>query len=124
MNGPFDIFNLPDRTDEEPIDALLGELQDNGGVTPTVALQPGSPAIDAGSNPNNLATDQRGNGFDRTIGEATDIGAFEVQTITDNPGGSDGLVVSTVEDENDGDFSAGDLSLREAIALAEAGGDN
>jgi len=121
MNGPFDIFNLPDRTDEEPIDALLGELQDNGGVTPTVALQPGSPAIDAGSNPNNLATDQRGNGFDRTIGEATDIGAFEVQTITDNPGGSDGLVVSTVEDENDGDFSAGDLSLREAIALAEAG---
>ena len=57
----------------------------------------------------------------RTIGEATDIGAFEVQTITDNPGGSDGLVVSTVEDENDGDFSAGDLSLREAIALAEAG---
>ena len=28
------------------------------------------------------------------------------------------LVVSILEDENDGDFSAGDLSLREAIALA------
>lgn len=31
------------------------------------------------------------------------------------------LVVSTLEDENDGDFSKGDLSLREAIANAEAG---
>ena len=31
------------------------------------------------------------------------------------------LVVSTLEDENDGNFSAGDLSLREAIANAEAG---
>ena len=39
-------------------DLLLGELQDNGGATPTIALLDGSPAIDAGSNPNNLATDQ------------------------------------------------------------------
>lgn len=31
------------------------------------------------------------------------------------------LVVSTLEDENDGDFSKGDLSLREAIALSKAG---
>ena len=103
-------------TADNPIDPLLGELQDNGGPTPTIALLDGSPAIDAGSNPNNLETDQRGDGFDRTVGEATDIGAFEVQedggeTPTD-------LVVSILEDENDGDFSDGDLSLREAIALA------
>ena len=28
------------------------------------------------------------------------------------------FIVSTLDDENDGDFSAGDLSFREAIALA------
>ena len=31
------------------------------------------------------------------------------------------FIVSTTEDENDGNFSAEDLSLREAIALAESG---
>ena len=30
------------------------------------------------------------------------------------------LIVSILEDENDGNFSAGDLSLREAIAIAES----
>jgi hypothetical protein len=29
---------------------LLGPLQDNGGPTQTMALLPGSPAVDAGSN--------------------------------------------------------------------------
>ena len=43
-----------------PIDPLLGPLADNGGPTQTFALLPGSPAIDAGSNPASLATDQRG----------------------------------------------------------------
>ena len=104
-------------TADNPIDPQLGELQDNGGFTPTIALLEGSPAIDAGSNPNNLKTDQRGEGFDRTVGGGTDIGAFEVQQ-TDNGGETPSdLVVSILEDENDGDFSAGDLSLREAIAL-------
>jgi Ca2+-binding RTX toxin-like protein len=46
-----------------------------------LALLEDSPAIDAGSNPNNLVTDQRGKGFDRTVGNGTDIGAYEVQTI-------------------------------------------
>ncbi len=104
-------------TADNPIDPQLGELQDNGGATFTIALLEGSPAIDAGSNPNNLTTDQRGEGFDRTVGDGTDIGAFEVQ---DGDGGEipTELIVSTLEDENDGDFSEGDLSLREAIALA------
>ena len=101
---------------DSPIDPKLGELQDNGGATSTEALLEGSPAIDAGSNPNNLETDQRGEGFERTIGNGTDIGAFEVQ----DTGGEipNELVVSTLEDENDGNYSDGDLSLREAIALA------
>ncbi|MEM8677496.1 MAG: choice-of-anchor Q domain-containing protein [Cyanobacteria bacterium P01_G01_bin.67] len=103
-------------TADKPIDPQLGALQDNGGATFTQALQSSSPAIDAGSNPNNFATDQRGEGFERTVGAGTDIGAFEVQ---DGDGGNPTeLVVSTLEDENDGDFSAGDLSLREAIILA------
>ena len=53
-------------TSDNPVEPQLGELQDNGGSTQTIALQDGSPAIDAGSNPNNLKTDQRGEGFDRT----------------------------------------------------------
>ncbi|MGB5635369.1 MAG: calcium-binding protein [Waterburya sp.] len=63
------------------IDPRLGNLQDNGGLTETFALLEDSPAIDAGSNPNNLTTDQRGEGFNRTVGNGTDIGALEVQTI-------------------------------------------
>ena len=52
-------------------------LQDNGGPTQTIALQENSPAINAGSNPLGLTTDQRGEG--RTIGGGTDIGAYEVE---------------------------------------------
>src|SRR6185437_7907912 len=55
-----------------PLDAHLGPLADNGGQTQTVALLPGSPAINAGDNslaiaPDNtpLTTDQRGAGFPR-----------------------------------------------------------
>jgi len=71
---------------------LLGPLQDNGGPTPTHALLPGSPAIDAGDpafDPNAftplLTTDQRGSGFPRAVkGNAAsasariDIGAYEL----------------------------------------------
>ncbi len=58
-------------------DPLLGALANNGGPTQTMALQAGSPAIDAGSNPAALAFDQRGAGFPRTVGAQTDIGAVE-----------------------------------------------
>jgi hypothetical protein len=70
-------------TDLQGLDPLLGPLQSNGGPTQTLALLPGSPAIDAGSNalvPAGLATDQRGPGFARFCGAAVDIGAFEYQT--------------------------------------------
>ncbi|MDJ0571132.1 MAG: choice-of-anchor Q domain-containing protein [Pleurocapsa sp. MO_192.B19] len=113
FDSPSDLVGTADN----PVEPQLGQLQDNGGSTQTIALQQGSPAIDAGSNPNNLETDQRGEGFDRTVGNGTDIGAFEVQN-GDGGGTPTELVVSTLEDENDGDFSTGDLSLREAVALA------
>jgi predicted outer membrane repeat protein len=61
------------------VDPLLAPLAYNGGPTRTHALLPGSPALDAGSNPQGLTFDQRGPGFPRTFGAAPDIGAFEVR---------------------------------------------
>jgi parallel beta-helix repeat protein len=59
------------------VDPKLGPLANNGGPTDTMALLTGSPAINVGSNPETLAFDQRGNGYARTVGGGTDIGAFE-----------------------------------------------
>jgi hypothetical protein len=70
-----------DPSDRLNVDPLLGPLQDNGGPTPTMALLPGSPAIDAGD-PNFVGPpdwDQRGEGFPRISNGVVDIGAFEVQ---------------------------------------------
>jgi hypothetical protein len=61
----------------------LGTLANNGGPTNTIALLPGSPAVDAGSNAlDGLANDQRGPGLVRTFGASIDIGAFELQPAT------------------------------------------
>lgn len=54
----------------------LGPLAWNGGITKTMALLPGSPAIDFGGNSGFPVTDQRG--VPRSFGSAADIGAFEV----------------------------------------------
>jgi hypothetical protein len=64
-------------------DPLLRPLFNYGGLTPTYALMPNSPAIDAGSNPDNLQNDQRGPGYRRVIGSHADIGAFESQITSD-----------------------------------------
>lgn len=65
-----------------PVDPKLGSLRDNGGPTQTLALLPGSPAIDAGANAEvpvtpPAGTDQRGSGFPRILHGVTDIGACE-----------------------------------------------
>ena len=82
-----DGFGANDRTGtiDAPLDPLLGPLQDNGGLTFTMVLLPGSPAIDQGVS-QGLSTDQRG--MPRTAdqpnipnasgGDGTDIGAFEL----------------------------------------------
>ncbi len=59
----------------------LGPLAENGGPTQTIALLPGSPAIDAGSNALDAgqATDQRGPGLVRVYNGTVDIGAYELQ---------------------------------------------
>ena len=63
---------------------MLGPFGNNGGVTDTIALQAGSPAINAGDNAlavdangNPLTTDQRGSGYDRIFGGTVDMGAYE-----------------------------------------------
>ncbi|WP_413162244.1 choice-of-anchor Q domain-containing protein [Capilliphycus salinus ALCB114379] len=81
-------------TSANPIDPLIGPLEDNGGGTPTHELFFGSPALNRGSNPNNLEFDQRGEGFPRLLNpinrlmlsddlsifsNAIDIGALEVE---------------------------------------------
>jgi uncharacterized repeat protein (TIGR01451 family)/uncharacterized delta-60 repeat protein len=69
-------------TQAAPLDPRLGPLQDNGGLTPTQALLPGSPALDAGNPaiPGSggtacEATDQRG--VARGAAAPCDMGAFE-----------------------------------------------
>ncbi len=65
-------------TSNSVIDARIGPLADNGGPTMTVALQAGSPAIDAGDDliiGAGIATDQRGE--PRKSGAHVDIGAYE-----------------------------------------------
>lgn len=61
------------------LDPRLAPLADNGGFTQIHSLLNGSPAVNAGSNPDGLINDQRGQ--PRVIGTATDIGAFENQAM-------------------------------------------
>ncbi len=57
------------------VDPKLGKLALNGGTTATMLPAADSPAINAGANPDSLATDQRGAA--RVQGPAIDIGAVE-----------------------------------------------
>ena len=106
-------------TNSNPVDAKLGILENNGGLTQTHALLSGSPAINSCSN-NNIVLDtkdidsdsnttelipfeQRGVGFDRIIDSTVDIGAYEFKT--------DAIPVSVVEVnsiDDSGSYNAGD----------------
>ncbi len=82
FNPPGGVFSFIG-TNQNPVDPMLGPLADNGGLTFTHALLPGSIALDAGD-PNVVAGsgypefDQRGPGFTRVANGRVDIGAFEV----------------------------------------------
>jgi hypothetical protein len=80
-----------------PLDPMLDPagLQDNGGPTLTIALLPGSPALDQASSQAivlGLTTDQRGFGFPRIFdnlfipnavgGDGTDVGASKFKWYT------------------------------------------
>ena len=103
----FNNFGDQVGTSGSPIDPLLGPLQNNGGPTQTMALLPGSPAIDQGVTEAGVTTDQRGQPriYDYpnipnaiAFGDGSDIGAFElspppVLSITAYAGGG-GVIVS------------------------------
>jgi hypothetical protein len=71
-------------TTASPINPLIGPLQFNGGTTPTMALLPGSPAIDKGKS-GGLTADQRGRPR-----------VFDFSAVT-NPGGGDGSDIGAYE---------------------------
>ena len=76
-------------------DPLLSTLRNYGGPTQTIALLPGSPAIDAGSNTlaSGLTTDQRG--YARIVNGTVDIGAYESAL---NPTAPTGATISAPTD--------------------------
>ncbi|MHC1767031.1 MAG: choice-of-anchor Q domain-containing protein [Verrucomicrobiia bacterium] len=67
-------FSLPSSFNSR--DPLLGPVADNGGFTPTVALSPKSPALNAADPAASPQTDQRG--IRRPTGAGSDIGAYEL----------------------------------------------
>jgi predicted outer membrane repeat protein len=98
-------------TSASPINPRVGSLQDNGGPVPTIALLPGSPALDQGRA--GTSTDARGRPrpFTNAIppavqGDHADIGAYELSPLS--------LIVS-----NNNDKDAG--SLRQVAQAGDPG---
>ena len=105
----------------QPLNPLLAPLGNYGGPTQTMALLPGSPAIDAGNNaliPAGVTTDQRG--LPRIVNGVVDIGAFESSgftiAVTSGSGQSTGIftafpapLVATVTANNPSEPVAGGL---------------
>ncbi len=92
-----------------PLNPSLGPLQNNSGPTPTLALLPGSVAIDAGDDsvmnaPTSLTTDQRGQPRDK--GAHVDIGAYEYGPLF--------LMVSDLHDHGPG-------TLRDLVSASQSG---
>jgi uncharacterized repeat protein (TIGR01451 family) len=121
-------FDLAGPGDEDIIgqEPLLGPLGDNGGDTQTHALQPGSPAIDAGSctdvagDP--ITSDQRG--IARPQGPDCDIGAYEAQptlllakNVDDSRPQPGQCINYTIIVENDGAADATDGVISDTLPV-------
>jgi hypothetical protein len=85
-NGSADVYGTTTDGGHNLVggDPMLGALASNGGPTQTMALLPGSPAIDAGDDTTCSASpvsgvDQRG--YTRPAGSHCDIGAFELDAV-------------------------------------------
>jgi len=124
LPGDIDINGVVNFSDISPFIAVLSsgifqaeaDLDGNG----VVNFSDISPFVAAsGSDPSNSLPqfDQRGENFPRALFGKADIGAVEYTGIpTQIP--ASGLLVSTTFDVMDNDYSVGNLSLREAIFLA------
>jgi hypothetical protein len=77
-NSPTDPDRIECAAGIRVIDPQLSGLANNGGPTWTMALLPGSPAIDAGNAATCLPSDQRG--IRQPQGSSCDSGAYEVVT--------------------------------------------
>jgi len=114
-------------TSQNGVDPRLAPLAMNGGPTLTMALLPGSPAIDAGNTSLAPATDQRG--FPRPAGLAADIGAFEygsvMPAITISLSGVTNLTILGTGNANQSCrlLSSPDLTSWVPIATNQIGGD-
>jgi hypothetical protein len=82
--------NFTSPSSRSGIDPEIGPVSDNGGPTPTIALRPRSPALDAGDDSACPPTDQRG--VTRPQGVACDIGAFELAPKLVLERGTNGIV--------------------------------
>ncbi len=138
--NPSVILPIPDNnvlgTAASPRDPMMLPLANNGGPTRTHALLPNSPAVDRdgapllfpdlldedndGNDNEPIPFDQRGVGFERVQFGKLDIGAYEIQPLTNVPSL---MFVTTADDELDPDPLANlnDLSLREALELSFRG---
>jgi hypothetical protein len=98
------------------LDPLLDGLEENGGPTRTHALSFGSPAIFAGDpalvpGENGVPEfDQRGAPYARRTGTRVAIGAVESDVKP--------IIVDSLKDGSDGNYGPGELTLREALELA------
>ena len=126
-DNPAEINGINSNNVFTDIPGLAG-LADNGCAVPagalgsascvqTHALLLGSPALDAGSNPLNLTTDQRGSGFPRVLGAAADIGAFESLASISAP-----VVMLDPLSVNFGSQRVGTTSGAEQVTLTNIGG--
>jgi predicted outer membrane repeat protein len=115
-----------------PLNPLLAPLGNYGGPTQTMALLPGSPAINAGDNlliPAGVTTDQRGPGYPRIRGGTVDIGAFEssagptITTFTVPATGAEGSPVNLSAGVNN-DPNASGLTYTWTITAPPGAGPN
>ena len=99
-------------TGQAPLATHLTGLVMVDGPMPIHALLPGSPAVDAGNVLEFPDVDQRGRS--RPRGGGPDSGAYESEPLVVG----EELVVDTWSDILNGDYSSGNLTLREAVLLA------
>ncbi len=117
LRSPFGSTGVVDGENGNVIgqDAMLSDmLTDNGGPTLTLLPLAGSPLINTGDNTlvaSGVVTDQRGTGFARIANTTVDIGAVEVQSVSNGP-----FIVTVLGDGID--LNDGETSLREAIIAA------